>query len=80
MSVSKLSWRPWQFTVYSRSPRKVKELLQPARLGHEVSPAERKVWPVIESAGEIVWMRGFSVPAAYAATAGPGIVIEETTI
>ena len=76
------NWRPGDkfFPAHTRSPRKVKELLQPARLGHEVSPAERKVWPVIESAGEIVWMRGFSVPAAYAATAGPGIVIEETTI
>jgi tRNA(Ile)-lysidine synthase len=76
------NWRPGDrfFPAHTRSPRKVKELLQPARLGHEVSPAERRAWPVIESAGEIVWMRGFSVPQAYAAIAGQGIVIEETTI
>lgn len=76
------NWRPGDkfFPAHTRSPRKVKELLQPARLGHEVSPAERRVWPVIESAGEIVWMRGFSVPEAFAATASQGIVIEETTL
>lgn len=76
------NWRPGDkfFPAHSRSPRKVKELLQPARLGREVFPAERKVWPVIESAGKIVWMRGFAVPAAYSAIAGQGIVIEETTI
>ena len=68
------------FPAHTRSPKKVKELLQPARLGREISPAERKAWPVIESAGEIVWMRGFSVPEAYAAGSGQGIAIEETKI
>jgi tRNA(Ile)-lysidine synthetase-like protein len=76
------NWRPGDrfFPAHTRSPKKVKELLQPARLGQEISPAERKAWPVIESAGEIVWMRGFSVPEAYVATSGQGIAIEETTI
>ncbi|HEV3316203.1 MAG TPA: tRNA lysidine(34) synthetase TilS [Candidatus Angelobacter sp.] len=76
------NWRPGDkfFPAHTRSPKKVKELLQPARLGHELSSAERKAWPVIESAGEIVWMRGFSVPEAYAAVASQGIVIEETRI
>ncbi len=76
------NWRPGDkfFPAHSRSPKKVKELLQPARLGHELSSAERKAWPVIESAGEIVWMRGFSVPEAYAAIAGRAIAIEETRI
>jgi tRNA(Ile)-lysidine synthase len=76
------NWRPGDrfFPAHTRSPKKVKELLQPARLGHEISASERKAWPVIESEGEIVWMRGFSVPEAYAATAGQGIIIEETGI
>jgi tRNA(Ile)-lysidine synthetase-like protein len=76
------NWRPGDkfFPAHTRSPKKVKELLQPARLGRELSSAERKAWPVIESAGEIVWVRGFAVPGAYAAVAGLGIVIEETRI
>jgi len=76
------NWRPGDrfFPAHTRSPKKVKELLQPARLGREISPAERKAWPVIENEGEIVWMRGFSVPEAYAANAGHGIEIQETKI
>jgi len=77
-----LTVRNWQagdrfFPAHSQSPKKVKELLQPARLGTQFSPAERKVWPVIESAGTIVWMRGFPVPQAFASQEGDAVLIEE---
>ncbi|HLJ28458.1 MAG TPA: tRNA lysidine(34) synthetase TilS [Candidatus Angelobacter sp.] len=65
------------FPAHTRSPKKVKELLQPGRLGREVSPAERKTWPVIESSGEIVWMRGFPAPQAFAVQSGEAVLIEE---
>jgi hypothetical protein len=55
----------------------VKELLQPGRLGRELSPGERKSWPVIESAGQIVWVRGLPVPEAFAARRGEAVLIEE---
>jgi tRNA(Ile)-lysidine synthetase-like protein len=73
------NWRAGDrfFPAHSRSPKKVKELLQAGRLGHEVSAAQRKSWPVIESAGEIVWMRGFPAPEAFAASAGEAVLIEE---
>jgi tRNA(Ile)-lysidine synthase len=73
------NWRAGDrfFPAYTRSPRKVKELLQPARLGRELSPDERKSWPVIESSGQIIWMRGFPVPQAFAATSGEAVLIEE---
>lgn len=78
---SELIIRNWHagdrfFPAHTRSPRKVKELLQSGRLGHELSPFERKTWPVIESAGQIVWMRGFPVPEAFAAKAGEAVLIE----
>ena len=78
-----LTVRNWQagdrfFSPHSRSPKKVKELLQPSRLGARLSPTERKLWPVIESAGAIVWIRGFPVPQAFAAQAGDAVLIEET--
>lgn len=67
------------FPAHTRSPKKVKELLQPGRLGQELSPAQRKAWPLVESAGEIVWLRGFPVPQAFAARSGQAVLIEEVT-
>ncbi|HKD13610.1 MAG TPA: tRNA lysidine(34) synthetase TilS [Candidatus Angelobacter sp.] len=73
------NWRAGDrfFPAHTRSPKKVKELLQPGRLSQELRPAERKLWPVIESAGAIVWMRGFPVPEAFAARSGEAVLIEE---
>jgi tRNA(Ile)-lysidine synthase len=56
--------RPWKagdrLTLqHSRSPKKVADLLD--RL--HVIGAERKNWPVVESGGKIVWMRGVEVDA-----------------
>jgi len=76
------NWRAGDrfFPAHTRSPKKVKELLQPGRLGRELSPDERRSWPVIESAGEIVWMRGFPIPEAFAARGGEAVLIEEVKI
>ncbi|HEY1526693.1 MAG TPA: tRNA lysidine(34) synthetase TilS [Candidatus Angelobacter sp.] len=79
---SKLTVRNWRagdrfFPALSQSPKKVKELLQPGRLGQEFSSAERKNWPVIESAGQIVWMRGFPVSQDFASRSGDAVLIEE---
>jgi tRNA(Ile)-lysidine synthase len=73
------NWRAGDrfFPAYSQSPKKVKELLQPSRIGVSFSPAERKLWPVIESGGEIVWVRGFPVAQAFAAQGGEAVLIEE---
>jgi tRNA(Ile)-lysidine synthase len=77
-----LTVRNWQagdrfFPAHSQSPKKVKELLQPSRLGSGFSSTERRLWPVIESAGQIVWMRGFPVPRAFAIQVGDAVLIEE---
>src|SRR6201987_5168761 len=48
---------------HTKSPKKVKELLQE----RHVEQSQRKLWPVIVSGGEIVWMRGFPPPARFAA-------------
>ncbi|HET9837010.1 MAG TPA: tRNA lysidine(34) synthetase TilS [Candidatus Angelobacter sp.] len=79
---SELTVRNWRagdrfFPAHSQSPKKVKELLQPSRLGGAYSPAERKLWPVIESAGEIVWVRGFPVAQRFAVQGGEAVLIEE---
>jgi tRNA(Ile)-lysidine synthase len=76
------NWRAGDkfFPVHTQSPRKIKELLQAGRLGHEICPAQRKAWPVIESAGQIVWMRSFPPSKDFASNSGEAVLIEEITM
>ncbi|MFL6390085.1 MAG: tRNA lysidine(34) synthetase TilS [Terriglobales bacterium] len=79
---SELKVRNWRagdkfFPVHTQSPKKVKELLQAGRLGHEISPAQRKAWLVVESAGQIVWMRSFPPSKDFASNSGDAVLIEE---
>ncbi len=76
------NWRAGDkfFPAHTKSPKKVKELLQTSRLGREISAAERTSWPVVESAGEIVWMRGFPAPAGFVITEGQAVLIEEINL
>ena len=53
--------------------RKVKELLSDR---HATGP-EKKLWPVAEWHGELVWMRGFAAPKAWQASSGRAIWIRE---
>jgi tRNA(Ile)-lysidine synthase len=55
------NWRAGDrfWPAHSKSPKKIKELLQERKL----SGRERKLWPVVVSGQEIVWVRGFPVPA-----------------
>lgn len=55
----------------TRQPKKVKELLSDR---HEVG-IEKKLWPVIEAGGELVWLRGFAAPAAVQPARGARQVI-----
>ena len=48
--------------AHTKSPKKIKELLQEKRVGQP----ERRLWPVVLYGKEIVWMRGFAVPAKFA--------------
>jgi tRNA(Ile)-lysidine synthase len=55
------NWRPGDrfWPAHTKSPRKVKELLQE----RHIAQPQRRLWPVAVSGEEIVWMRGFPVPA-----------------
>jgi tRNA(Ile)-lysidine synthetase-like protein len=76
------NWRAGDryFPAHTKAPRKIKELLQAGRLGRPLAPAERLLWPVVECAGEIVWLRGFPVPEAFAHRSGDAVLIEEVKI
>jgi tRNA(Ile)-lysidine synthase len=51
------NWRPGDrfWPAHTKSPRKIKELLQERHLGQP----DRTLWPVVVSGEEIVWVRGF---------------------
>ena len=71
------NWRAGDryWPAHTKSPKKIKELLQE----RHVALPERRLWPVLVSGDEIVWMRGFPVPAKFRAKAGQeAILIVET--
>jgi tRNA(Ile)-lysidine synthase len=61
------NWRPGDrfWPAHTKSPKKIKDLLQDRHLAQP----ERRLWPVAVSGDEIVWMRGFPVPAQLRAKA-----------
>jgi tRNA(Ile)-lysidine synthase len=71
------NWRPGDrfWPAHSKSPKKIKELLQERKLG----TPDRKLWPVVVSGEEIVWVRGFPSPARLRPpdSAKQGLVIQE---
>jgi tRNA(Ile)-lysidine synthase len=71
------NWRPGDrfWPAHTKAPKKMKELLQELK----VKEPERGLWPVIVCGNEIVWVRGFAVPAQFRARAGcAGVLIRET--
>jgi len=66
------NWRPGDrfWPAHTKSPKKIKELLQERHLAQP----ERKLWPVVVHARvkgeEIVWVRGFPSPAKLRAKPG----------
>jgi tRNA(Ile)-lysidine synthase len=72
------NWRAGDrfWPAHTKSPKKVKELLQE----RHVAQPERGLWPVVLSGDEIVWVRGFPAHARYRAKAGrETILISERT-
>ena len=71
------NWRAGDrfWPAHTKSAKKIKDLLQEK---HITGP-QRKLWPVIVSGGEIVWVRGMSPPSRFQARAGShtAVVIRE---
>ena len=67
------NWRAGDrfWPAHSKSPKKVKELLQE----RHVTQLERGLWPVVLSGDEIVWVRGFDTHAKYGAKGGHDAVL-----
>jgi len=67
------NWRPGDrfWPAHTKSPKKIKELLQE----RHVAQPERRFWPVVVSGDEIVWVRGFPVPAKLGAKPGGAAIL-----
>ena len=61
------NWRPGDrfWPAHTKAPKKIKELLQEKHL----NGTERRLWPVVVSRGEIVWVRGFAPSAKFQGSA-----------
>jgi len=71
------NWRPGDrfWPAHTKAPKKMKELLQELH----VAQPERGLWPVVVCGDEVVWARGFAVPAKFRAKAGgAAVLIRET--
>jgi tRNA(Ile)-lysidine synthase len=57
------NWHPGDrfWPAHTKDPKKIKELLQELH----VSGPQRKLWPVVVCGSDLVWVRGFSVPARW---------------
>ncbi len=73
------NWRPGDrfWPAHTSAPKKVKELLQE----RHIPQPQRKLWPVLVRGEEIVWLRGFPVPAALkAGPSGPAVLVREAPL
>jgi len=74
------NWRPGDrfWPAHTKSPKKIKELLQELH----IAQPERKLWPVVVSSDEIVWLRGFPTPLKLRpkADADQAVVIREVRL
>jgi tRNA(Ile)-lysidine synthase len=57
------NWRAGDrfWPAHSKAPKKIKELLQE----RHITGSQRKLWPVVVSSDEVLWMRGFPRPQAW---------------
>jgi len=72
------NWHPGDrfWPAHTKAAKKIKELLQE----RHVSGPERKLWPVIVSGTDVVWVRGFSAPARLRNAHDRAVLLRETAL
>jgi tRNA(Ile)-lysidine synthase len=73
------NWRPGDrfWPAHTKAPKKIKELLP----GNKATGPERKLWPIVVSGSEVVWIRGFPTPAKFRPQdANEAAMIEEKSL
>lgn len=69
------NWRPGDrfWPAHTKVPKKIKELLQE----RHVTGPERKLWPVVVSGTDVVWVRGFQAPTKFRPQNDEAVLIRE---
>jgi tRNA(Ile)-lysidine synthase len=69
------NWRPGDrfWPSHTKVAKKIKELLQE----QHVTGPERKLWPVVVSQTEVIWLRGFPAPKGLLAQSDEAVLIRE---
>jgi tRNA(Ile)-lysidine synthase len=69
------NWRPGDrfWPAHTKVPKKIKELLQ----DHHVTGPDRRLWPVVASGTDVVWVRGFQAPTRLLAQSDEAVLIRE---
>ena len=69
------SWRAGDrfWPAHTRQPKKIKELLQ----DRHITGPEKRLWPVVASGDEVVWLRGFGVRRDFQTQGREGILIRD---
>ncbi|MDT4947051.1 MAG: tRNA(Ile)-lysidine synthase [Pseudonocardiales bacterium] len=62
--------------AHMKEPKKLKELLQ----DRHITGREKKLWPVVASGGEIVWVRGFGIRRDFQSKDTSGVLIRDFSI
>jgi tRNA(Ile)-lysidine synthase len=72
------NWRPGDrfWPAHTKVAKKIKELLQE----RHVTGLERKLWPVVVSGRDVVWVRGFPVPARLQSRNEQAVLIREVAL
>ncbi len=72
------NWRPGDrfWPSHTKVPKKIKELLQE----RHVTGPERKLWPVVVSGTDVVWVRGFPAPTGSLARSDEAVLIREVRL
>jgi tRNA(Ile)-lysidine synthase len=72
------NWRPGDrfWPAHTKTPKKIKELLQELHL----RGSDRRLWPVVVSGTDVIWLRGFPVPIQFRPQVGAleAVLIRET--
>jgi tRNA(Ile)-lysidine synthase len=72
------NWRPGDrfWPSHTKVAKKIKELLQE----QHVTGPERKLWPVVVSQTEVIWLRGFPAPKGLLAQSDEAVLIREVRL
>jgi tRNA(Ile)-lysidine synthase len=72
------NWRAGErfWPAHTKEPKKIKELLQ----DRHITGDEKKLWPVVASEDEVVWVRGLGVRRDLLARGGAGVLIQISAI